>query len=150
LVEAFSAAAQTRPNHPSPRPAKKNCTGIHTGKIVLTPFLPQSVDGLHALIQSTLVSEPPKPGGKVDDIFADPSGKEIEEISASNLPDNLADLREIILASWGIAPSRERVRSFVSKQVWYVPDKNATKDALTPKQKRILNELDQLTAKAHQ
>jgi hypothetical protein len=111
--------------------------------------VPQSVDGLRALVQSTLVAKPAAPGPKADNPFADAEAKEAVEISASKLADNLADLREILLASWGIAPHREPVRAFAANQVWYAPKSGATEQGLTPQQKRVLSELDRLSAKPH-
>jgi hypothetical protein len=111
--------------------------------------VPQSVEGLHALVRSALVGSPMASNPKAGDPFADATGKQVGGVSESDLPENLADLREMLRASWGIAPTHERCRAFVTNQVWYAPVNNATEKGLTSQQKRILNELDHLSAKAH-
>jgi hypothetical protein len=57
-------------------------------------------------------------------------------------PEDIADLREIYLAWWGIVPKSEPVRQFVSQQCWYSPKDGMTVDKLTPEQKAIAAELE--------
>ena len=52
--------------------------------------------------------------------------------------EDLRDLREILLASWGIAPEHEAIRRFVAAQVWYKPKSGLTVDKLDAEQKAAL------------
>jgi hypothetical protein len=53
--------------------------------------------------------------------------------------EDLADLREIVLATYGVAPATARVREFVSRQVWYEERKDAK---LSPDERAIVEALE--------
>ena len=91
--------------------------GKRHSRVLCNYRCPQSLDGLHALIRSTLAVQD-------DSDPFDHSDKPTGNISGRALADDLGDLREkIILASWGIAAHREQVGTFLRSQVWYKPKK---------------------------
>lgn len=63
--------------------------------------------------------------------------------------EDLADLREVYLAWWGISPKRESARLFVSSQRWYAPKNGMTADKLTPEQKAVVSALERCSAANH-
>ena len=70
--------------------------------------VPQSVDGLHSLVQSALIKKRDASEAEADKPL---DSKKLEEAwtALSHEMDDLNDLREIIMASWGIVPEQERV-----------------------------------------
>jgi hypothetical protein len=58
--------------------------------------------------------------------------------------EDLADLREIILAAWGVVPTRQPVRKFVEEQIWYAPCAGRKEADVDTNHKAILAALDAL------
>jgi hypothetical protein len=56
--------------------------------------------------------------------------------------EDVDDLREIFMASWGIAPKSKSVQQFVSNQIWYSPKKDMTVDKLSTEQKAAIAALE--------
>ena len=50
--------------------------------------------------------------------------------------EDLEDLRELMLATWGMAPKSESLRKFVASQTWYVPKPDVTIDRLARGKRR--------------
>ncbi len=61
--------------------------------------------------------------------------------------EDLEDLRELMLATWGMAPKSESLRKFVASQTWYVPKPDVTIDRLGAGQKAALDEFDRFLRK---
>ncbi len=56
--------------------------------------------------------------------------------------EDFRDLREILLASWGIVPEHEAIRRFAAAQVWYKPKSGLTVEKLDAQQKAALSALE--------
>ena len=62
--------------------------------------------------------------------------------------ENVRDLREIFLATWGIAPEHEAIRQFAANQVWYKPKGGLTVDKLEAEQRAVLSAIDRCSPTA--
>jgi hypothetical protein len=58
--------------------------------------------------------------------------------------EDLEDMREILLAVWGIAPTRARVKRFVSEQIWYAPQDGRAIANIEGKHREMLDVLDEM------
>ena len=61
--------------------------------------------------------------------------------------EDIADLKEIIMAYMGICPKTKRVEEFVNNQVWYNPNSKKTENDLSKEDIAFLKELDELIMK---